>query len=208
MDDFISLFVEEFGEPEIKVPVPTHVVSKYTGVAPDSLINYWKAYGFSSFGNGIVWMTNPDDYVTTLRLWFGGIRELNYADFIVFCRTAFGEMFALNVKSGHVVNINPLGGFVMGSRDALEKSRSAEDSIRSFFATLEVEDLDILDENDSPLFDRAVKKLGGLAESEIYGFEPMLVLGGSASIQNVMKLRMDVHLDIMRNFTEPVLRLI
>ena len=80
--------------------------------------------------------------------------------------------------------------------------------MQSFFATASPADFDLLDENETPLFNRALNTLGVLQSNEVYGFEPLLVAGGQPKIENLKRLRMDVHLDILKQFTSPVLRMV
>ncbi|MNR02129.1 hypothetical protein D3C85_1179700 [compost metagenome] len=39
----------------------------------------------------------------------------------------------------------------------------------------------------------------------MYGFEPALVLGGSATLKNLRRLKLDPHLLILREFDTPTL---
>ncbi|WP_244652027.1 T6SS immunity protein Tdi1 domain-containing protein [Pseudomonas viridiflava] len=43
-----------------------------------------------------------------------------------------------------------------------------------------------------------MKKLGPLNESEVYGFQPPLFLGGAPCLENIVKCDLDVHLTILR----------
>ncbi|WP_426078374.1 T6SS immunity protein Tdi1 domain-containing protein [Janthinobacterium sp. PSPC3-1] len=52
-------------------------------------------------------------------------------------------------------------------------------------------------------FDRTVAKSGALAADEVYGFEPAIVLGGKITIENIVKLDLDVHLTILRQLAKP-----
>jgi hypothetical protein len=59
------------------------------------------------------------------------------------------------------------------------------------------------DDEGEGLFERALAQLGPLSKDELYGFEPALVLGGPCRIENLRKLRLDVHLSILRQFEAP-----
>ncbi|MNE90069.1 hypothetical protein D3C80_1875430 [compost metagenome] len=73
------------------------------------------------------------------------------------------------------------------------------------FGVSDPDDFDYHDTNGKLLFERAVKKYGPLAPDEMYGFEPALVLGGSSSLENLRRLKLDPHLLILRNFDTPTL---
>ncbi|WP_343725814.1 T6SS immunity protein Tdi1 domain-containing protein [Herbaspirillum huttiense] len=58
------------------------------------------------------------------------------------------------------------------------------------------------DEDGQPLFERARSKLGPLDPHEIYGFQPAIVLGGSFLLDNLVKVKANVHLTLLRMFGE------
>ncbi|ECT3685384.1 DUF1851 domain-containing protein, partial [Salmonella enterica subsp. enterica serovar Tennessee] len=52
----------------------------------------------------------------------------------------------------------------------------------SFLASSSQEGFDLVDDNNNYLFDRTVKKLGALADNEMFGLEPAYILGGKIKI--------------------------
>ncbi|WP_229520035.1 T6SS immunity protein Tdi1 domain-containing protein [Massilia oculi] len=50
-----------------------------------------------------------------------------------------------------------------------------------------------------PLYSRALAELGPLGFDEVYGFEPAIVLGGKMRLENLAKLKLDVHLRFFAN---------
>ncbi len=48
-----------------------------------------------------------------------------------------------------------------------------------------------------------MEKYGSLGENEIFGFEPAIVLGGETKLENIRKLDMHIHLDILRQLSNP-----
>lgn len=69
--------------------------------------------------------------------------------------------------------------------------------IRIFMSSKEKRFIDINDYKNKPLFDRAVKKYGELNKNEMFGFEPTLILGGEAKLENVRKLSIISHLQFL-----------
>ncbi|EBU2879561.1 DUF1851 domain-containing protein, partial [Salmonella enterica] len=53
-----------------------------------------------------------------------------------------------------------------------------DSKITSFLASSSQEGFDLVDDNNNYLFDRTVKKLGALADNEMFGLEPAYILGG------------------------------
>ncbi|WP_416776441.1 T6SS immunity protein Tdi1 domain-containing protein [Xenorhabdus budapestensis] len=71
--------------------------------------------------------------------------------------------------------------------------------------SLDYFDLEDDDEEDDEIgiFSSAIEKYGSLNENQIFGFEPALVLGGSITLNNIRKLDIYIHLDILRQFSSP-----
>ncbi|WP_039792862.1 DUF1851 domain-containing protein, partial [Pseudomonas agarici] len=60
-----------------------------------------------------------------------------------------------------------------------------------------------VDSNDvEDLFSQARRKLGTLRHDEMYGFVPALMLGGSASLDHVEKLKTVEHLILLSQLAE------
>lgn len=57
-----------------------------------------------------------------------------------------------------------------------------------------------MDDNNNYLFDRTVKKLGALADNEMFGLEPAYILGGEIKIFFIQKLNfLMVRLSLIMN---------
>lgn len=80
-------------------------------------------------------------------------------------------------------------------------------SISCLFSASEPKDFDLSDESGQPLFARAMATLGPLTSDEIYGFEPALALGGKMLLENLARIKLDVHLTILRQLATPTLPL-
>lgn len=208
MDDFTTLFLDEFGAPSSVSEEPEAALLKYGKILPECLLSLWRAYGWASFQRGLFWLTNPDDYAFRINDWLRGISELAGRDVYVFARTAFGDLYAFQPEMGRIVSIICAHGFVVTKKDPANAGKGRERAMQSFFATAYPADFDFMDEDEQLLFGRAYKMCGSLNADELYGFEPLLALGGGAVLCNIKKLRLDVHLDIMKKFTAPVLRLV
>jgi hypothetical protein len=74
--------------------------------------------------------------------------------------------------------------------------------IRTFFGAKSKEKLDQLDDNNRPLFDRAVKKLGLLDAGQIYGLVPALALGGSCDLEHLEKVDAVTHMIVLAQLGE------
>ena len=83
------------------------------------------------------------------------------------------------------------------------KSKENQDWSVQGFLGLSVGECDVKDESGVQLFERAVAKLGPLEPDEVYGFEPAIVFGGKMRLENLAKLKLDVHLTILRQLAAP-----
>ena len=83
------------------------------------------------------------------------------------------------------------------------KKGDADAALELFFLTTGQENLDMEDDNEKPLFKRAVKKLGALAEDEMFNFTHALAEDGDQQICNVDKVNLFVQFDLLRQLVEP-----
>ena len=83
----------------------------------------------------------------------------------------------------------------------IAKGRSDQE-IRLFFSLQKPKYFDRADHKNCPLFQRAVKKLGALADDEMFYFSPALVIGDHNDLAHVEKGNLFAQLDILRGLVE------
>ena len=194
---------EGFGPAIDPKAVSDNDIAKFKGKLPDQLLSYWRQYGWSGYGNGLFWLVNPDEYEPALEAWIGDSPLMETDAYYVIARTAFGEMFLWGTKSGQSLKIKSNAGMIFPSDygDQIAIGR-ADSLVQSFLASKEKKRLDQKDDLDKPLFDRAAKTLGPLAQDEMYGFEPALALGGKADLRNLRKVKAVEHLVMLAQLGE------
>ncbi|HEY9755423.1 MAG TPA: GAD-like domain-containing protein [Oculatellaceae cyanobacterium] len=208
IDQFYSLFIESFGLPTARESITDVVLSKYAGVLPESFIAFWNEFGWCTFKSGLLWTVNPDIFRGILGAWIDPIEELKHREYVVFARSAFGTLYAWSPITGDVLRVQCARGFIITRRKHFEKKKDKERSLQSFFASADPKDYDFIDEEGHGLFQQAIKGIGPLGSADVYGFEPLLALGGSPSIATVKKLRMDVHLEMLQQCSDPILSIV
>ena len=57
-----KIFFEKYPEYKIVGKPTVELIGKYENRLPQSLIEFWKEYGFGSFMDGYLKIVNPDDY--------------------------------------------------------------------------------------------------------------------------------------------------
>lgn len=204
MDENFEIFYldEGFGPPIYSEVVSDDIINKYRGKLPNQLLEYWKAFGFSGWGNGLFWLVNPDEYQDVLDAWLENIEIQPHEEYFVIARSAFGDLEIWGTIHGNCYTISPIMNQIFPNIQDIETGE--EDLlIRIFISSKEKKLLDIKDYRNKPLFERVVKKYGVLTKNEMFGFEPALVLGGEAKLENVCKLPIISHLQFLASLDTP-----
>ncbi|RWU17033.1 GAD-like domain protein [Pseudomonas alkylphenolica] len=207
IDPHFAYFIEKFGEAIYRSPVPHASISRWVNRLPPILLDYWREEGWAGYASGRVWTVNPDGYEDIKDAWLEGTPFCTFDSFNVIARSAFGDLFLCGEKTGRSLTVSCLHNEILALKNKL-KSRLLHDqspSIQSFFGSRKPEGFDCADSSGRLLFDRAVKTYGPLAPDEMYGFEPALVVGGKAEIENLRRLKIDPHLHILRQYAPPTL---
>jgi len=166
---------------EFHSKVPDEVIEKYQGLVPDELIEIWKEYGFGSFWNGYLKVINPNDYRDILDESY-----LEAKVSIPIFTTAFGDIITwedneyaalLKYRNGEFKNLT--AGF------------------ENFFPWLAEKPKFWISRFDNDLYDKAVSKYGLCQYDECFGYTPLLVLGGAEKIENLQKVEIIPHIELI-----------
>ncbi|MEU9806872.1 GAD-like domain-containing protein [Mycobacterium sp. NPDC050853] len=178
-------------------------VRAYTGLVPDCLVSYWQEFGFSGFGNGLIWLVDPIEWkVTAEEVLLDAVQHPRLgADgrFIPFARNAFGKVWFWTPGYGVSLIVEPARGSVFFGSPAI--GSSTEDlggAIKAFFATGKKERFDFFDNNEEGMFDRVYEHIGPLQFDEVYGFAPGLRIGGVAIAESTHLFQIHVHMAFLR----------
>ncbi|WP_449432739.1 GAD-like domain-containing protein [Pseudomonas putida] len=206
-DEDLAQFIENFGEATQRTPVPEDTFKKWETILPPVLLEYWRKEGWAGYANGLLWTVNPDDLEHLKDAWLKGTPLELFDRFHVIARSAFGNLYLCGERTGRSVSIICNHNEILALKNRLTpKTLSAQNvTIQSLFGASDPDDFDNSDSNGKLLFNRALKKYGPLAPDEMYGFEPALILGGSHSLENLQRLKLDPHLLILRSFDIPTL---
>lgn len=188
---YLDYFKVKFSKIEMgKKPSP-EFIAQYEHTFPNYLFYIWDKLGFASFENGGYWLVNPIGYEDILELCLKDTDFLEYDDFYVIGRSAFGDLHIIGRNTSSKLTIDIINLRIYPSvKDTLNVEDT--DHLGSFLSTIVTkaknEDIDIYDKNGKFLFDRCLTNLGELKENEIYAFEPPAVLGGQQVIGNMKKV--------------------
>ncbi|HWV16509.1 MAG TPA: GAD-like domain-containing protein, partial [Cellvibrio sp.] len=187
-------------EPQNSVSVTKNVLSKYKGILPNRLLEYWQEYGFCGFKNGLFWIVNPEEYTESINTWLKDTEVQNYDDFHVIARTGFGSLLLWGKRTGQSwrIDINDAQIFFKRSDEKRIKKEGENTSLMGFFGVISPENINLEDvDTDAPLFEQAVNKFGPLNPDEMFTFEPALFLGGEQTLKTVNKVNFFIQSQIL-----------
>jgi hypothetical protein len=203
-DEDFDGFLEDFGEPHDNTPITDEVIEAYRDKLPEQLFTYWRALGACGFHNGLIWMVNPADYQDLLNSWLEGSPFENREDLSVIARNAFGELEVWAKNKKQIMAINPNINIIYYYPESDNQVTPNEnESMQRFWGYQDAEFIDSSDENEKPLFARALKKLGQLKSDEMYGFSHRLALGGKETLDNLEIVKLDVYHDLAQQMEPP-----
>ncbi|CDH26786.1 GAD-like domain-containing protein [Xenorhabdus bovienii] len=204
-DDFFEYFIQKFGEATQHRAVPAEAIEKWRGKLPDRLLHYWSTEGWNSYQDGLFSIVNPDDYEDIVDMWLEDTPFEEMDSYHVIARNAFGKLYLCGQKTGRNLSISSIFNTIVYSKNEFyqKNSQDLDIDIGVLFSNQNISSCDLRGEGKTGIFSKAAEKYGPLNENEIFGFEPAIVLGGEIKLENVRKLDMHIHLDILRQFADP-----
>lgn len=156
------------------------LVQKYETILPAELMKIWKECGLGSFLGGYLKVINPEEYQKLLNeTYFRG----NIS--IPILVTAFGDIITL--EEGQYVGMVKYknGNFVMLAKNFKRFVQNLEDDyfLDKYFQIAQ--------------YAEAVKVLGNLEQDECFGYVPLLGLGGSEIVNNLSKVKIREHIELI-----------
>ncbi|MDC9581621.1 GAD-like domain-containing protein [Xenorhabdus sp. PR6a] len=204
-DKYFEYFIKKMGEATQHKEVPAEAVDKWLGKLPGQLLYYWKHEGWNSYKDGLFSIVNPDDYEDIVDMWLENTPFESMDAYHVIARSGFGKLYLCGEKTGTNLSISCIFNTIRHEKDNFNHKDHNQFNldIAGFFSSETPESNDLKGGGKTGIFSRAVEKYGPLGEHEIFGFEPAIILGGEIKLENVRKLDMHIHLDILRQFADP-----
>ncbi len=176
MNEYMKKVFSDF---KLHEKVTEDIINKYKDRVGEDIVEIWEKYGFGSTFNGYLKIINPDD-----------VQELLEETYIM----PFDDIPVFVTGMGDIIVCNSRGSF--GILDYRHQR------IEVLWTKKEIE-WDFFFDNYYekqwqwyPYFE-AVEKHGELQYDECFGYEPLLSLGGKESVENLRKLKYEVHISIM-----------
>lgn len=205
MDTFMDNFLgyERFGPPFARRDVPQEKIDRFRGQLPDKLLEYWQKYGWCGYADGLFWTVDPDEWEEELEDWIGDTVFTEHDSYYVIGRTAFGELILWGKRTGQSIKVVTWWGMIYPAFDEKEFQDDGPNlSIQLFFSTSSRDSFDTKDEDEKPLFKRALEKLGPIDHDTMYGFVPAIALGGPCTLEHLQIVKAHEHLSILSQVTE------
>lgn len=205
-DEDFAYFIEEFGAPEHFGEISNDVVLDYQNKLPVQLFKYWSILGESAFYNRLFWIVNPEKYQTTLDSWLEGTKFEDNQTLSVITRNCFGVLYIWEKGKGGTMKIDPHTNTIYYSTRLASLSLSPEEEeekIRYYFGSRSIEGLELLNNNNQPLFEKILSKLGKVDIDTMYGYKFRLSLGGKREISNFEICNTEIYHDISQQMERP-----
>jgi hypothetical protein len=196
MNKYIDYFVKTMGPAVQRIDAPHPAIEKYRGHLPDLLLKFWDQYGRSGYGDGIFWTVNPAEYDDLVHHWLGESGIANPETFHVIARSAFGDLYLWQSHTLSTVKISTFNARYQLTIITNLSPEKADIHVSAFFMSKERTTGDYND-----LFSDALKKLGPLKPDEMYGFVPVIALGGPNDLEHLEKVKMIEHLTFLSQLT-------
>ena len=143
---------------------------------PPEIVYLWNEYGFGDYGDGLIKVVDPRDYMDSLYSWLGN-QDFHKIPIMV---SAFGDIFYYrNLENGE----NDVSLLDIHYRRIDVCTYSYEEFFENYISYPEIKEKVLR----KSLFNQATGKLGSLKHNEIFFFVPALVLGGGEDIKHVSK---------------------
>ena len=180
--DLIDNFVKVY-TPGTELTKPDETLLNFANqMLPPEIVYLWQEYGFGDYGNGLIKVVDPRDYMQSLYSWLG-TQDFHKIPIMV---SAFGDIFYYRKLDEEENDVSMLN---IHYRKTEVVAWSYELFFKSFITDPEIQE-NVLRKS---LFDQAVATLGTLKHNEAFFFVPALVLGGGEDIKYIKKGDASTH---------------
>jgi hypothetical protein len=191
--------VDEFGEPGNSIKLSKKIASKYHGLIPSYLIDFWIEHGFGSYQRGKFWITDPEVFKPFVEHFFKGDPEFSPDDLYCIYRGAFAELGIWNPQKKCILEISmnldlvTINSFEYWVDNDTGLPYPIEQIVAAIIYRQKYTNAWV-DEDDNEILDDVIAKCGPLLDDEMYGFFPALQLGGKNIVNNIQRVKAVKHL--------------
>ena len=183
-EDF-DYIVEKFRVPVDAAPLAPESLAALSGKVPQALLDFYELHGEGLVLDGFFQFCDPIRYAPIAQAVFGMDPDLPGSRCHILGFSAFGVLNVWSEDHGTVTVYLPEGLVSCLSLFGRSSKLPADRSVAVGLMFIDQESNDVVDAAGKPLFKRARKKLGALSLGQIYGFAPLLSLGGPRALDNL-----------------------
>jgi hypothetical protein len=178
-------FLAAYGTPVKYEEVEPSLFERHSNL-PTELLDEWEKHGFTVYKQGLLWITNPDEFEETVKSLFG-----ERSTYRCVARNAFGDLVlfdkddqwfyfdAYNLRAtDYQADYYTLFDFMMSRKEWLR-------------------DMMLL-----KVYHKALRKYGPLQADQVYAFEPHPALGGTGEVDTLVKRRIFEYLEMLIQLME------
>lgn len=152
------------------LPVTDTTLTLWKGRLPDVLLALWQRDGLARYHDDRLTMVDPAQYDAVLDAFLAGSPLRGKDDFHVYAISPFGQMLICGERTGVELTFEPYEGYLCASALMTSPTSSTirNKRLHNFLLTLDDPELDVLTEDEEPMFWRVREMLGPLGDGEIY----------------------------------------
>lgn len=160
--------------------VDSKIIDEYQGLVPEELVAVWREYGFGSLLDGYLKIINPSDYKEIIDMSYFRANQS-----IPIFVTAFGDIITWE-ENKYIRMIKYKNGIFKGIASGFDffwEDLNTEEFCDEFF--------------ELSAYKAAVDRYGTIFFDECYGYVPLLGLGGSEKVENLQKVKIKEHIELI-----------
>ncbi|ARQ14156.1 hypothetical protein NXC12_PE00561 (plasmid) [Rhizobium etli] len=196
--DRLNSVVEKFSSGDVEEAVGLDIDrSSYEGRIPGGVFDLWEKVGAGPFFGGYFQLCAPQSYRGIISQVLYGDAQMIPEQTHAIGFSAFGEIVAWN-EQYRDVRIDLVNGQI-SCRSMFNPKPQFDPSVTILSRLLLADEpsFDVLDRGGKGLFKSAKLKLGKLRAGQIYGFRPILALGGNRTADSIKIYEALPHMAIL-----------
>jgi hypothetical protein len=175
-------FFAKYPEYDIVDKPSEKTVEKFKKLLPETIISFWKEYGFGTFMDGYLKIINPEQYQEVFDTSYE-----NKTNEIVFAVTGLGDFI---VWAGDAIRF-------VNYRHGVDNIIQADGDFYFFLNRNIVDEYCINTECKGKKYFSAKELYGKLEYDECFGYVPILAMGGKETVKNMRKVKIKDHIQMI-----------
>jgi len=177
--------VKEFADFAKVADVPGDTIERYRSRVPDDVLDIWVRDGYGTFSSGFFKVIDPDHYSVALQ------ESLPLAHVVPLFATGLGDIVTWDGLD--YCDLKYRYGTLRGMGTSIHN-----------FPLYAAEPSFLVDWYQWEPYEAAVETHGPLEFDECFGYVPLLALGGPEKVENLKKVKLAEHVNIITQIVGPM----